>query len=106
MRPHPECCSFHTAQVCSALTGLLFCMGGHWLIISSHINFDLLIFASLFVVKLGKKLSLKDPGPLDLTIINWFVRESFTNHIARVTKPYLQASFRVPLSALNPKGFD
>ena len=50
------------------LTGLLLCLGGCQLIISSRGtgSFDLL----LFVVKLGKKgkkLSPKDPRPLDLT---------------------------------------
>ena len=50
--PIPECCSiFHTTHVYGALTGLLFCVGGHQLIISSHVSFDLLLFASLFVAK-------------------------------------------------------
>ena len=91
-----KCCICHESpsQVLyfpySTRQWLIFCMGWRQLIVSSRISFNLLLFVSLFVVKLGKKLSLKDPGPLDLTIINWFVRESFTSHIAQVTKPYLQ----------------
>ena len=53
---------YHGTRACSTLT--VFCMGGHKLLLAS----DLL----LFVVKLGKKLSPKDPGPLGY-LKNWFV---------------------------------
>ena len=43
------------------------------IIISSRISFNLFLFASLFVIKSGKKLSPKDLGPLDL-IKNLFIR--------------------------------
>ena len=62
-RPHPESCIFHTAQVSGALTGLLFYVGWRRLISSSRVSFDLLLCASIFVVKSakkGNKLSPKD----------------------------------------------
>ena len=80
-RPHPLCCIFCTVRVCSALTGV----GGCWLIISSHVSFNLLLFASLFVFKSGKKLSPEDPGSLYLAN----KLESFANLIVWVAKPYL-----------------
>ena len=56
----PDSCIFCTAQLCSALTGLLFCVGEHRLIIRSCIC-SYSVFVSFFVVKAGKKLSPK-PG--------------------------------------------
>ena len=59
-RDPPKCCIFCTARLCSALTGLLFCVGGHQLMISSCVC-SYSVFVSFFVVKAGKKLSSK-PG--------------------------------------------
>ena len=53
-RSHPESCIFHTAQLCGALTGLLFYVGWRRLISSSRISFDLLLCVSIFIVKLAK----------------------------------------------------
>ena len=91
---------------------LLFCVG--WCRLKSVVLMLALIcsyvVASLFVVKSakkGKKLPPKDPGPLDLNKIS--LEESFANHIKRVVKPYILASLRAPVSALNrivqPKGY-
>ena len=74
-------------------------MGWCWLIISSRINFDLFLFASLFKFvikssKKGKKLSPKDLGPLDLTK-NLFVRifrQSYRTGSEAISTGFFQGS--------------
>ena len=75
----------------------LFSMGVHRLIISSRscVSSDLLLFVLAYL--LLNRVRNYHPGPTK----NWFVRISLRIFCQSYHMPYLLASFRVPLSALN-----